>query len=276
MFIYLKKSVKILLFSILCSTLVDAEIILKEPATGNVIAKVAGEEILRSDIPGVDDYLKVLKRAEYDIASAKDAFRKWRDIVDKIKEKATDDEHVSIEIYLKQPPRINVTPGKGPWEGNENAKIEMIVFNGYQCPFSARLDKTFNQLQEKYGKEIKITYRQFPLDFHRYGKKSAKAALCAYEQGQAYFIDYKAKLFENQRFTDRTFAQYAKALSLNMDQFNVCLESEKVENHIANDIQYAKELNVQGTPAVFLNGILFNGAYPIEVFEEAIKMELAD
>lgn len=276
MSINFKKSVKFLLFTVLCSTLLNAQIILKEPATGNVIAKVAGEKVFRSDIPEVNDYLKVLKRAEYDISYAKDAFRKWRDIIDKIKHKAVDNEDVSIEIYLKQPPRINVTPGKGPWEGNQNAKIEIIVFNGYECPFSAKVDKTFSKLLKQYGEYIKITYRQLPLSFHRYGKISAKAALCAYDQGQAYFIDYKAKLFANQRFTDKTFLHYAKGLHLNIDQFNDCLESDKVENHIADDMQYASELNIMGTPTVFLNGILFGGAYPFEVFEEAIKMELSN
>ncbi|HBC45355.1 TPA: hypothetical protein DCZ81_04260 [Candidatus Collierbacteria bacterium] len=68
--------------------------------------------------------------------------------------------------------------------GEKNAKIKMVEFTDFECPFCERAFPTVNAIMEKYKGKISLEYKSFPLSFHPLAQKAAEAALCAGEQGK--------------------------------------------------------------------------------------------
>lgn len=81
--------------------------------------------------------------------------------------------------------RVSKVPyGKGYVKGSENAKIKIIEYTDFECPYCNKSFPTIEALLTKYGEKISLEYRSFPLGFHADAQKAAEAALCAGEQGK--------------------------------------------------------------------------------------------
>ncbi len=68
--------------------------------------------------------------------------------------------------------------------GEKNAKIKIVEFTDFECPFCERAFPTVTAIMEKYKGKISLEYKSFPLSFHANAQKAAEAALCAGEQGK--------------------------------------------------------------------------------------------
>jgi protein-disulfide isomerase len=183
------------------------------------------------------------------------------------------------------PPQVvDVENGHLPILGDPNAKVTIVEFSDLQCPFCKRyLDETHEQLKEKYidtGK-VKFAFRHYPLtSIHPNAQISSEAAECANEQGK--FWEYHDKVFAEQDTwspltqTDVTNALigYAGDLGLNTDQFRSCVESEKYKDKVNEDLEAGNLVQVDGTPAFFVNGYRLVGAQPFSEFERVIEEEL--
>ncbi len=143
------------------------------------------------------------------------------------------------------------------YKGDKNAKVVLIEFADYQCPFCARFEReTFPRIDEEYvltGK-IKFIFRNFPLEHsHPDAFKAAEAAICAGDQGK--FWAMHARLFrlqDTRYFND--WSQHAKTLALNSTKFTQCLESQATAAKIRKDLDDGKSAGVKVTPT-FLLGI---------------------
>ncbi len=166
--------------------------------------------------------------------------------------------------------KVNVDIGNTPVLGNRNAKIKVIVFSDYQCPFSKRGADTTTALIKKYGNNIMYVYKNLPLGFHNEAMPAAKAALAAGKQGKYY--EYHDKLFENQdKLGEALYPQIAQQLGLNMNRFNADRNSKEIEDQVKADAAQASSLGFNGTPGFTLNGVKILGAYPIDHFEKIIS-----
>ncbi len=168
-----------------------------------------------------------------------------------------------------------------PSIGSDDAKVVMVEFSDFQCPFCERFFKeTLPQIKENYvdtGK-VKFVYRDFPLSsIHPEAQKAAESAECARDQGK--FWEYHDVLFENRM--DWTgvgaakFKEYASDLGLDTSQFSECLDSDKYGDEVLADMNAGQSIGVSGTPTFFINGKRFVGAAPYENFVTAIEEELA-
>jgi protein-disulfide isomerase len=140
------------------------------------------------------------------------------------------------------------------YKGDKNAKVVMIEFADYQCPFCARFEReTFPRIDEEYiltGK-VKFIFRNFPLESHPDAFKAAEAAICAGEQGK--FWAMHSRLFRLQDTHDFTaWTQHAKTLALNSTKFTQCLESEATASKVRKDVADGKSAGVKVTPTFFL------------------------
>ncbi len=84
------------------------------------------------------------------------------------------------------------------WLGNEKAKVTVVEFSDFECPFCLRFEPAVKQMLQEYGDKIRFTYRHFPLSFHPQAQKAAEAFECAKEQGSEQAWAMHAKLFELQ------------------------------------------------------------------------------
>lgn len=179
---------------------------------------------------------------------------------------------------------VDVEVGKLPMLGDKNAKVTIVEFSDLQCPFcKSYFDDTHKQLVTKYvdtGK-VKFAFRHYPLaSIHPNAQKAAEATECANEQGK--FWEYHDKLFAVQETWSplaqadvlTTFTDYAGELSLDTAKFKSCLESDKYKKAVDDDTAAGSKIQVDGTPAFFVNGYRLTGAQPFSEFERVIEEEL--
>ena len=106
---------------------------------------------------------------------------------------------------------------------------------------------------DKYPKEVKIVFKNFPLGMHKFARKAAAAALAAHSQKK--FWEFHEKLLENyQKLNDAKILEIAKELWLDMEKFNKERNDPAIQNLIARDVKDGMQAGVRGIPAVFING----------------------
>lgn len=84
-----------------------------------------------------------------------------------------------------------------PVRGTKDAKVTIVDFSDFECPFCARVFPTIKTLEQTYKEKIRVVYKQYPLPFHPNANPAANASLCANEQGK--FWEYHDKLFTVQQ-----------------------------------------------------------------------------
>jgi protein-disulfide isomerase len=179
--------------------------------------------------------------------------------------------------------KVDVGVGKLPVVGEKGAKVTIVEFSDFECPFCKRhFDETLSQLKQEYidtGK-VQMYYRHFPLDFHPAARPGALASECANEQGK--FWEYHDKVFVEQtkisgqttEVINQQYKTWAQELGLNTNQFNDCYDSQKFASVVDQDVSDGKTAGVSGTPTFFINGRRLVGAQPFASFKAVIDEEL--
>lgn len=182
--------------------------------------------------------------------------------------------------------RADVVPPKNaPSIGPKDARVTIVEFSDFQCPFCKRLAGTLRQLTEEYPKDIRLVYAQFPMstdcnhgglakNMHPMACGAATAAVCAGEQGK--FWEMHDRLFDQQASQNaKMYLESATALELDTAKFQSCLDNPAIKQGIIADTELGGGLGVAGTPTFFINGRVMSGAQPIEVLRAVVEAELA-
>lgn len=198
---------------------------------------------------------------------------------------------------IPQTPTDNGSPVKvsvddDPVLGDKNAKVTLIDFSDYECPFCKRyFTDTYPQLKKDYidtGK-IKIVFRDLPLNFHANAAREAEAAECARKQGgDTVYFQYHDQIFTKTTSNGTGLALdqlpiIARDLKLNVNQFQQCLDSGEFKSEVEKDLADAAMVGATGTPTFFIgksttNGeidaIKLVGAQPYSAFKTIIDEKL--
>jgi protein-disulfide isomerase len=174
-------------------------------------------------------------------------------------------------------PAAEVPPvtGDDHVKGGSNAKVTLIEYSDFQCPYCLRHNGTMDEIYKAYGNKIKVVFRHFPLSFHPEAQKAAEASECAAEQGK--FWEMHDKIFAANTAGTMSVAKWkeeAKNLKLNTSKFNDCLDSGKYADKISQMAAGGSAAGVEGTPATFVNGELVSGALPLDQFKQLIDAKL--
>ncbi|MBI4437499.1 DsbA family protein [Candidatus Uhrbacteria bacterium] len=166
---------------------------------------------------------------------------------------------------------FDVTTTDDPSLGNPGARVTIVEFAEFQCPYSQEASFTMRELAAKYPDDVFYVYRDFPLtDLHPLAQLAAEAGECADEQGK--FWEYHDKLFQNQSsLTQESFVAFASELNMRVDQFESCLSSGRYASEVEEDLKDGAEAGVRGTPTFFINGNRIAGAIPAEVMEAIVQ-----
>ena len=174
--------------------------------------------------------------------------------------------------YKLGPYRIEVST-EGASKGPKSAPVTLVEFSDFQCPYCSRVVPTLKQVEEKYGDQVRVVFRHFPLNFHKEAQKASEASLCADDQGK--FWEMHDLLFEEQRSLQvADLKEKAERLELDTEKFNSCLDSNKYYEQVQEDIREGVRAGVSGTPAMFVNGRFLSGAQPFEALAAVIDEEL--
>lgn len=171
------------------------------------------------------------------------------------------------------PVKIDLLPDD-PVKGNPEAAITIVEFSDFQCPYCSKVPPVLKSVVEQYGKDVKIIFKQFPLNFHKEAEPSARASLAAHKQGK--FWEYHDLLFENQRALSATlYDSLAQQLGLNMEQFKKDMADPAIAKRVQDDMAAGQRAGVRGTPTAYLNGVKLGGASSFEAYKTAIETALA-
>jgi protein-disulfide isomerase len=197
----------------------------------------------------------------------------------------------------QQAPPEDTSPKKvsvddDPVLGDKNAKVTLIDFSDYECPFCKRyFDDTYPQIKKDYvdtGK-VKIVFRDLPLSFHQNAHKEAQAAECAREQGgDAVYYKYHDEIFKRTTSNGTGLALtelsvIANDLGLNGATLQSCLDSDKYKAEVDKDLADASAVGASGTPTFFIgkstsNGVIDGsklvGAQPYSAFKLILDQAL--
>ncbi len=162
----------------------------------------------------------------------------------------------------------------------KKAKVVLVEYSDFQCPYCAKHDPTMQQIVKDYGDDVAWVYRHFPLSFHPNAEPVALASECASEQGK--FWEFSDAMYADQSqisgdaATSTTFVnKIASDLKLDTKKFADCVSSAKYQSVVDAGAASGRTAGVSGTPATFVNGTLVSGAVPYASMKKMIDDAIA-
>lgn len=170
----------------------------------------------------------------------------------------------------------DVSVDDDPYLGSPDAKVVIIAFEDFECPFCAEAYPIIREIASTYGDQIQFVYRDYPIaEIHLSAQKAHEAAECADDQGKFWLMH--DKLYQNQdSLAINNLKQYAIEIGLDAEAFNTCLDSGRFTTEVEKDRTDGIAVDVRGTPTWFINGIKIEGIIPLDAFKEIIDIYLAN
>lgn len=238
--------------------------------TGMLLISFANAEVTPEQFKGLfEAYAKTDAGKELIGKSVQEYFMEQQK---KEQEKANQAEKQSMEDQFKNPIKVDIAGS--PVKGKDTAKVTIVEFSDFECPFCSRGKKSMDDVLKAYPNDVKVVFKNLPLPFHKNAKPAALAALAAGKQGK--FWEMHDKLFDNQKeLSDAFYEKTAKELGLNVDTFKKDLADKALSDKIEADSKEAEKAGISGTPGFLVNGVLVSGAYPLEHFQKIIDRWLS-
>ena len=154
-----------------------------------------------------------------------------------------------------------------PIKGNKSAKVTVIEYSDFQCPFCKRATDMLPGILDQYKNKVKLVFKQLPLPNHPWANDAAIASECAFDQGNDAFWKFHDLLFQKQKDitvekSKEQFKTFAKDVGLNTAKFETCVNSPETATTVQNQIKEAQSLGISSTPTFVVNGMLVPGANP--------------
>ncbi len=167
------------------------------------------------------------------------------------------------------PGDVDLQPQSGPSLGPPQARVTIVEFSDFECPFCRKLQPVLRKVLERWPNEVRRVYKHFPLDRHRHAFGASKASVCADRQGR--FWEFHDALYrEGQDMSPQGVASVAKALGLELGPFEACLRDESTGSAVQADRSVAARAGVRGTPTLFVNGRRLQAPSQLESEIEAL------
>jgi protein-disulfide isomerase len=183
-----------------------------------------------------------------------------------------------LDKYAKEPPPVLEPPVKlavagAPFKGPENARVTIVEFSDFQCPYCAKAAGEAAQVVQKFPKDVKLVFKQYPLEDHSQAALAAEASLAAQAQGK--FWPLHDKMYANFRQISRAnILVWAGEVGLDMNRFRADLDAHKFAAKVHAEEQEGEAAGVDGTPTFFINGKRFNGVFELSAITPIVLDEL--
>jgi protein-disulfide isomerase len=172
---------------------------------------------------------------------------------------------------LEDPVAIPVADA--PVRGPGNARVTLVEFSDFQCPFCVAATPQLDVLLKAYPSQVKLIFKEFPLDSHSQAALAAAAALAAHKQGK--FWQLHDAMFSLQgNLSRQRILTLAKGIGLDMNRFQADLDSPEIKRAVAKEISEGEHIGVDSTPTLFVDGRRFNGALTVAALKPIIDDEL--
>lgn len=141
--------------------------------------------------------------------------------------------------------------------GNKKAKVVLVEYSDYECPFCARFHPTMQQALKDYGDKIGWVWRHYPLSFHPNAQKSAEGSECVAKLGgEAAFIKYTDSLIavntQNGKLTPEAIVEAAQDAGVDATAFKSCLDSGEMATKVKEQMTAGGTAGITGTPGTII------------------------
>jgi protein-disulfide isomerase len=168
---------------------------------------------------------------------------------------------------------VPISTAGDPVRGLANARVTIVEFSDFQCPYCSIAAPQVLSLVDRYPKDVRVVFKQFPLDMHRQARMAAEASLAAHAQGK--FWPMHDRMFAHFRqLTRENILRWAAESGLDNARFAADLESHKYAAKVEQELNEGMNAGVMGTPSFFINGKRYNGAMQPEIVAPIIEAEL--
>ncbi|MGI0090829.1 MAG: DsbA family protein [Nitrososphaerales archaeon] len=178
----------------------------------------------------------------------------------------TDDQESSPKLTLP------VSEGRDHIEGGSKAKVTLVEYGDYQCPYCGQAYPIVKKVQEKYKNRLRFVFRNFPLtEIHPRAEFGAEMAEASGAQGK--FWDMHDYIYVNQASLNNEdlFLGFAKSkLSLDEDKISREVDKHFYSPRIREDFLSGVRSGVNGTPTFFLNDRRHDGSYEFNSLTDAV------
>ena len=199
-----------------------------------------------------------------------------------IKEVLANTSEATIRADLKklatEPPPVLDDPVKisttgDPVRGPANARVTLVEFSDFQCPYCSKAVSETKAVMRQFPNDVKLIFKQFPLDDHAQAEFGAEAALAAQAQGK--FWEMHDLLYAGYPNLSRaTVMGYAQKLGLDMKRFAAEVDTHKYKERVTSEEQQGEDAGVGGTPTFFINGKKLNDTFNVATVAPLIRSEL--
>jgi protein-disulfide isomerase len=181
-------------------------------------------------------------------------------------------EHEESELDPGQAYRVGLgLPGHQL--GPDDALVTIVEFSDFQCPYCQKQVNALEQVRKKYGNQVRIVYRHFPLAGHRDAQLAAEASVAAAEQGK--FWAFHDQIWKNfGKLSRADLEAFAKAAGLDLAKFRAAIDERRYYDAVVAETAAAEAFGVSGTPTLFLNGQPLVGSRDIETLTRVIDAHL--
>lgn len=178
-----------------------------------------------------------------------------------------------------------------PWRGKSDAKVVVVNYDDFECPFCARMHQTlFGEIYRAYSDRIKIVYKDYPLDsVHPWANRAAVDSNClAAQNNDSYWafadamhnngnqiIGGRKGLPEQLQAVDTAARDQGTKFHLDMGKLDACLKAQD-ETAVKASVDEAEKVGVEATPTLFVNGRKINGAQSVEQMRAVIDRALRE
>jgi protein-disulfide isomerase len=160
-----------------------------------------------------------------------------------------------------------------PHLGDAKAKVVVVEFACFQCPFCAHLAPQLKTLEKRFKGKVAHYYKFFPVRSHPRGVAAALAGLAAFRQGK--FWQMYDLMFNNRaNLDDNDLLAYAKKAGLDVAKFQADLKDSSLMRAVEKDKLEGMRFGVEGTPTFFVNGKLYKGTAEFEEIIDRVGEEL--
>lgn len=170
------------------------------------------------------------------------------------------------------PPRAQITAENAPVRGASAARVTLIEYADYECPYCQQIQPAVAKLEAEYKDKVAFAYKDVPLPMHANAQKAAEASHCAEAQGK--FWEYHDLLFTTKQYDIAHLKEHARTLKLDGPAFDKCLDSGAQAERIKAMVAEAQSIGLPGTPGFFVNGRFINGAVDYHTLQQVIEEEL--
>jgi Na+/H+ antiporter NhaA len=165
---------------------------------------------------------------------------------------------------------VPVDPERDHIRGPEEAKVTLVEYGDFECPYCGRAESIIRELLADFG-DLRYVWRHLPLnDVHGHAQLASEASEAAADQDRFWDM-YDMLLSHQEALNLRDLARYAEELELDVDRFRQFLRKSKGAGRVAEDVDSAEASNVSGTPTFFINGLRHYGAYDVATLSAAVK-----